>query len=224
MKKLKSSQYGPNQSELEALPPVLMAGSPTMPSDTERDKKELGQKRKSGMISGEKQDENHGGGKATGTAIEDRAARVQRLKSGFRICKPQGTFPWPNIAISPKHGFLLDYLFSPSLSTSSITHFSHAYETHPASPVKPLAEKRPFKAGTLCTVSSPSDSFATSLETHKSQSINTNINTSLDLNEVPKDQNGDNTLCGTLIYQRKHHNVAKNHSLLSVSVSWFMFF
>ncbi|THG17787.1 hypothetical protein TEA_022595 [Camellia sinensis var. sinensis] len=31
------------------------------------------------------------------TAAEEKAATIQRLKSGFRICKPQGTFLWPNM-------------------------------------------------------------------------------------------------------------------------------
>ncbi|THG18922.1 hypothetical protein TEA_007251 [Camellia sinensis var. sinensis] len=31
------------------------------------------------------------------TAAEEKAVKIQRLKSGFRICKPQGTFLWPNM-------------------------------------------------------------------------------------------------------------------------------
>lgn len=36
------------------------------------------------------------------TAAEEKAAKLQKLKSGFRICKPQGTFLWPNMA--PNNG------------------------------------------------------------------------------------------------------------------------
>ncbi|KAL0298371.1 UNVERIFIED_CONTAM: protein DYAD [Sesamum radiatum] len=34
---------------------------------------------------------------AAAAAAEEKAAKIQRLKSGFRICKPQGTFLWPNM-------------------------------------------------------------------------------------------------------------------------------
>lgn len=33
---------------------------------------------------------------AAAVADEDKTAKRQRLKSGFRVCRPQGTFLWPN--------------------------------------------------------------------------------------------------------------------------------
>ncbi|KAG5615205.1 hypothetical protein H5410_015029 [Solanum commersonii] len=35
--------------------------------------------------------------KNTPPAAEGKAAKIQRLKSGFRLCKPQGSFLWPNM-------------------------------------------------------------------------------------------------------------------------------
>ncbi|MCI13393.1 protein DYAD-like [Trifolium medium] len=34
-------------------------------------------------------------------AVEDRAAKIRRLRSGFQICRPRGTFKWPNMSMSP---------------------------------------------------------------------------------------------------------------------------
>lgn len=94
--------------------------------------------------------------KKTGAAAEDKAARIQRLKSGFRICKPQGTFLWPDMAVSssPSPQFAVeDLLVVPTPTAvpySPTSHRDHHHQTSdgevlaapPSSPVKPLAEKR----------------------------------------------------------------------------------
>lgn len=102
---------------------------------------------------------------ATASAAEEKAAKIRRLKSGFRICKPQGTFLWPDMArttntsLSPQVVVQVGDQFvvptPPSVSSStasappSLPHHHH----HAASPVKPLAERR----GLTITVTTVSD-------------------------------------------------------------------
>lgn len=113
-----------------------------------------------------------GSAKAEKTAAapaEKKAEKIERLKSGFRICKPQGTFLWPNMArnncnnntgindniVSPQVVVQVEDLFvvptPPSVSSSTAlappqlpchptTHTTNY--PPPASPVKPLAERR----------------------------------------------------------------------------------
>ncbi|KAK7271609.1 hypothetical protein RJT34_27649 [Clitoria ternatea] len=62
----------------------------------------------------------------TTKSSEDRATKIERLKSGFQICKPEGKFVWPNIGVST-----------------------------PPNPVKPLAERRAVSTATLTHVTGP---------------------------------------------------------------------
>lgn len=211
-------------SELEAPEPVFI-GSPTTPSDTEREMKGMRQKNKSAMKPGEIQGRDKS---AAIVATEDKAAKIQRLKSGFRICKPQGTFIWPNMnkTISPQLVVQLEDSFvvqtppSVSSSTSVAQHLVHIsqpqYGPHPTSPVKPLAEKRPVSTTTLCTVSQPSAS--SSLPPLPETITKTSF---INLNEFPTDQNNDTTtLSGTLTYQRRQQqNMINDNSMTNVSVS-----
>ncbi|OWM79438.1 hypothetical protein CDL15_Pgr022850 [Punica granatum] len=91
--------------------------------------------------------------KRTRTAAEDKAAKIQRLKSGFRICKPQGTFLWPSMAMSSlsPHYAVEDLLVVPTPPSAPSSPPSHHQlqpsnglvgAAQPTSPVKPLAEKR----------------------------------------------------------------------------------
>ncbi|KAH6768863.1 hypothetical protein C2S51_014199 [Perilla frutescens var. frutescens] len=92
---------------------------------------------------------------------EEKAAKIQRLKSGFRICKPQGTFLWPHMVKdtnynSNSNGSSINSSTSffqvptpPSVSSSTVppqfpyggSHYYHQFQPPPP-PVKPLAEKR----------------------------------------------------------------------------------
>ncbi|GAY62569.1 hypothetical protein CUMW_218860 [Citrus unshiu] len=88
---------------------------------------------------------------------EDRAAKIERLKSGFTLCKPQGSFLWPNMAMSPQPNKALVHLEDlflvptpPSVSSSIASSspqrlFSPLSENLPLPnfPVKPLAERLP---------------------------------------------------------------------------------
>ncbi|XP_057475932.1 protein DYAD [Actinidia eriantha] len=68
----------------------------------EKEKREVEEKDE-GLVVQKKDVGSEGGGggdqrktNTTEKAEEEKAAKIQRLKSGFRICKPQGTFLWPN--------------------------------------------------------------------------------------------------------------------------------
>ncbi|KAG6390629.1 hypothetical protein SASPL_148367 [Salvia splendens] len=58
----------------------------------------MGMREKTALESKEEQvqDALSAGGEGKKLQLEEKAAKIERLKSGFRICKPQGTFLWPN--------------------------------------------------------------------------------------------------------------------------------
>ncbi|TXG70610.1 hypothetical protein EZV62_005545 [Acer yangbiense] len=72
------------------------------------------------------------------TTPEGKAEKIERLKSGFRICKPQGTFLWPDMAMSPPATAVVS--FDNLLVTSTPSSSSHLLPPTPP-PVKPFAEK-----------------------------------------------------------------------------------
>ncbi|KAG6720985.1 hypothetical protein I3842_03G089700 [Carya illinoinensis] len=229
-----SGMEEPIVSESEAPPPLLM-GSPTTPSHcTERETKESEQKNKSASKSSEEK-EDKGGDKAAVTATEDKgrdevavratedkAAKIERLKSGFRICKPQGTFLWPNmLAMSPQSVVHLEDLLTvpiptpPSASsTTSVSHFrlppcQTQLGPHPASPVKPLAE-RLLSNAILKSVTIPSPSPPPPPETPYTTIKSCSV---INLNEPPQIQHTDTGFCGTITYQRRHHCVTSDASM-----------
>ncbi|RDX78798.1 Protein DYAD, partial [Mucuna pruriens] len=134
------------------------------------------------------------------TAAEDKAAKIERLKSGFQICRPQGTFVWPNIGLSPQvvgnHDDDHTVVPTPPSASSSTTsapkliiskpqtqHLPLQILTHPSSPVKPLAERRPVSTATLTHVTGPfSPRFSPPLGTPRSKITTT---TTINLNESP---------------------------------------
>ncbi|XP_073063735.1 uncharacterized protein [Primulina eburnea] len=90
-------------------------------------------------------------------SADQKAAKIQRLKSGFRICKPQGTFLWPNMVnnysapcanmLSPQPDQVLvqvDVPTPPSVSSSTASappQLPYQHLLHPSPPMKPLAER-----------------------------------------------------------------------------------
>lgn len=111
--------------------------------------------------------------------MEQKAAKIERLKSGFRICKPQGTFLWPNMVKETSNSSCIDNSTSilqvqvevptpPSVSSSTLPpqlpygaaaapHY-HQYQPPPPPPpsiVKPLAEKRAVTVKVSTTNTSP---------------------------------------------------------------------
>lgn len=119
---------------------------------------------------------------------EDKEAKIKRLKSGFQICNPQGTFAWPNMGLSPQVVVSNDgnddhtvVPTTPSVSSSSTSAPKLSISIPqtqplplqilhlPSSPVKPLAERRPVSTATLTHVTgpfSPSGSTPRSKITH----------------------------------------------------------
>ena len=96
------------------------------------------------------------------STAKDKAAKIERLKSGFQICKPKGTFMWPNMDhVSPQvddHNVLP----TPTSASSSTTSAPKPHSQHlplamlnPYSHVKPLAERRPLSTATLTHVIGP---------------------------------------------------------------------
>ncbi|GJW85558.1 hypothetical protein Tco_0158703 [Tanacetum coccineum] len=86
---------------------------------------------------------------------EGKAAKIERLKSGFRLCRPQGTFLWPNMVKNPTSNIssssqVEDHFVvptPPSVNSSTqpqLPYFSHHHLLNLASPVKPVPEKRPL--------------------------------------------------------------------------------
>ncbi|XP_017239183.1 protein DYAD [Daucus carota subsp. sativus] len=86
------------------------------------------------------------------TAAEEKAAKLQKLKSGFRICKPQGTFLWPNMGASNGSSplvFEVEDLFMvhtpPSVSSSTALappQLPYHHHHPPTSPIRPVPERR----------------------------------------------------------------------------------
>ncbi|KAH7854453.1 hypothetical protein Vadar_013987 [Vaccinium darrowii] len=116
---------------------------------------------------------------------EEKAPNIQRLKSGFRICKPQGTFLWPNMASSQVKVHVEDLLMVPtppsvSSSTAPAPCQLPYHHHHRAYPVKPLAQRQGFKV----TVSSAGETSNAS--TIAPTTINKKTTTTLiNLNDFP---------------------------------------
>ncbi|CAK8561188.1 unnamed protein product [Lathyrus sativus] len=169
----------PTMSE-SLTPPVLLLG-PTSSSLTEN----------IGEVSNDKGTKSAETQMVQSSAAEDKAAKIERLKSGFKICKPRGTFVWPNMSVSVANLDELSVVPTPTSVSSSTTSPPNLVSNSntqnlslsipcPSSPVKPLAERRPVSTATLTHVTGP---FSPPLETPKS--IITNNDSSINLNETP---------------------------------------
>ncbi|KAL6541719.1 hypothetical protein OROGR_011205 [Orobanche gracilis] len=81
-------------------------------------------------------------------AASEKAAKIQRMKSGFRICKPHGTFLWPNMvkdnSIVNSSGST-QVMVQVEVPTPPSVNSSTALAPLPQLLVKPLAEKRAVK-------------------------------------------------------------------------------
>ncbi|KAM5557039.1 hypothetical protein ABKV19_024432 [Rosa sericea] len=148
-------------------------------------------------------------------SIEDKAAKIERLRSSFRISKPQGTFLWPDMSVSPNgvvqqtDSFLVPTPPSVSSSNKSATClFLHTPNEHnPGSPLKPLAERRAVNISTLSNVTKPPEKTNPQSQID-SISIGKTLN--INLNELPDAYNTDSTaIPEALTYQRKHQNMVK---------------
>ncbi|KAF7132109.1 hypothetical protein RHSIM_Rhsim09G0190200 [Rhododendron simsii] len=158
----------------------------------------------------------------TAAAAKEKAAKIQRLKSGFRICKPQGTFLWPNnnssngnirplasqVVVQVEDLMVVPTPPSVSSSTASappqLPYYHHnLHHGHPTSPVKPLAERR----AVMVTVSTVGDhsNFSTTTTTTTTTTTNKKSKTHINLNDLPINPGGDG-FCGTPGPSRKTVN------------------
>lgn len=177
-------------SELEA-PSLLLRSSLSPPPSTKSEIKQEERARRKQV-----QERVEEGNMVAKT--EDKATKIRRLKSGFRICKPQGTFLWPNMAMSPHS--VVPTPPSASSTTAAPRLSLSPNGPHPSSPVKPLA-RRPVSTTTI---------------SNNVTRIRPNL---INLNEFPNTQHCDLALCGTLTYQRRHFNATACHDLPNVYAS-----
>lgn len=138
------------------------------------------------------------------TTAEKKAAKIERLKSGFRICKPQGTFVWPSMArnnynagsngVSPQVVVQVEDLLvvptPPSVSSSSalappqLTSPPSNHQ-HLPSPVKPVAERRAVTV-TISAMSNDHGDQGYSTTTTTTTTTTTNKSpTCFNLNDIP---------------------------------------
>ncbi|KAL8539537.1 hypothetical protein ACS0TY_001227 [Phlomoides rotata] len=124
---------------------------------------------------------------------EEKAAKIKRLKSGFRICKPQGTFLWPdmvkdinssnscssNMMSTTQQVFVQVEVPTPPSVSSSTAAAPPLYHHHYQPPVvKPVAEKRAVTV-TVSTLS----------KVPNYDSISTTTTPLVDLNDAPPNIN-----------------------------------
>ncbi|KAG8638516.1 hypothetical protein MANES_14G037800v8 [Manihot esculenta] len=227
MGKLKTAMEEAKRTESSEGPALMRLPESTSPAVTQKKRKEaIMQQKKEETVPRELRQEHSKAGcnRTPPTAkspspADDKAAKIERLKSGFRICKPQGTFLWPNMVISsPQVVVQLEDLFAvptpPSVSSTSATqpHLLPAPppqhdEPIPTSPLKPLAEKGPVTIALPTAVSrqihSSDDVYGpqyenSSISTTSATSTNTTTITSqINLNEPPCNIQNDNGLTGS---------------------------
>lgn len=143
--------------------------------------------------------------------LEEKAAKIQRLKSGFRICRPQGTFLWPNMvnnksssSINNSSSFLqvqVEVPTPPSVSSSTVPPQlpycgGGAQPSPPPSIVKPLAEKRAVTV-TVSTLSKGQNYEDSGDDVNNSSTANTPA--LVNLNHAPTNLDDDMPLVSSII-------------------------
>ncbi|KAH8521668.1 hypothetical protein H0E87_002645 [Populus deltoides] len=202
MKKLKTRVKKSNRTESTERPALLMGSTEsTTPAGSARKGKEVMHQEKEAMVLGElaqEQCQSSGGNipptTKSAAPTEDRAAKIERLKSGFRICKPQGSFLWPDMTTSTPHpqgAVQLQDLIAvhtpPSVSSTSPKQSYLLFTPHGprhTSPVKASAERRPVTisqstASTTPITSPPLDRMIHNQYEKSSISTSTTITTTI---------------------------------------------
>ncbi|MCD7468749.1 hypothetical protein HAX54_007187 [Datura stramonium] len=139
----------------------------------------------------------------TGPIAEGKAAKLQRLKSGFTICKPDDSFLWPNMMrnntknggniMSPQVVVQVEDLHMvqtpPSVSSSTarappplLPYNTNFHKNNPASPVKPVPERRAVTV-TVSTISS--ETCYEAGDNMMNYSTGNKTTTLINLNDVP---------------------------------------
>ncbi|XP_050115022.1 protein DYAD-like [Malus sylvestris] len=194
---------------------VTISGAPP-PSEA----KPAGEKKEKDTLSG---------GDKAAAAAECKAAKIERLRSGFRICKPQGTFLWPDMGsptnipspssqiLAPPHDLFV--VPTPSSSSSSAPRPLISPTTPP---VKPVAERRPVTTTTLCNVTTVPSSTpivapppVLAPQTQSSTTVTISKTLLINLNELPattapnpnpNPQTSCEAITTLTTYHRRHHH------------------
>ncbi|GMI76631.1 hypothetical protein HRI_001332400 [Hibiscus trionum] len=175
-------EMGKLKSKVEAANALLLMGLTTQPSSTESDKTVLVNVISDEEKDGEPEEKSPAVTRKRRSPVVTREEKAsERLKSGFRICKPQGTFLWPNMSLSRQVAAPNEDLVSiptpPSVSSSI---------------VKRLPERRNTSVAAVKYLPTATPHYANSL---------------INLNEVPGNgnlQDHHGSPC-PLTYQRRHH-------------------
>ncbi|XP_023755621.1 protein DYAD [Lactuca sativa] len=159
--------------------------APTAPSPDDAAKKHTEKKKEAVALPKQGGDPQETSAPPPPPAGEGKAAKIERLKSGFRLCRPQGTFLWPNMVNNPTNttascsSQVVDLLVVPTppsvnSSTPPQLPYNHHHH-HPASPpVKPVPERR----AVTVTVSTDHPQFST----NNGNKITTSL---INLNDIP---------------------------------------
>ncbi|XP_060958442.1 protein DYAD [Cannabis sativa] len=116
-------------------------------------------------------------------AGETKAAKIARLKSGFRICKPQGTFFWPNTTTTSSGPFVVQTPSSASSSTFSPVPHLLLVPLSPSGPQStPPVKPVPVRGAPLSFISEGLPLYSPDLKAPSSSSV-------INLNEVPVEEN-----------------------------------
>ncbi|KAJ8772335.1 hypothetical protein K2173_027512 [Erythroxylum novogranatense] len=211
MGKLKTQVEESNRTEIQA----SFGVSSDSKLSTEMKEQSPSQNRKV-MILGEssKKAHCHGGGenlhiRKPPKLVEDKAAKIQRLKGGFRICKPQGTFLWPNTTF-PSSQFMVQLEEYHAIRTPPSVSSTSATQALVLSSVKPLPDKRlvtvPQSKTVAKLVPSTPEIFHTQHENSSTNNSAFSTVTGLNLNESPNDQKDNNFFQGqTSSYPVTYH-------------------
>ncbi|KAI4332791.1 hypothetical protein L6164_017672 [Bauhinia variegata] len=204
---LKSGVEEPIMSE-SVTPPALLSAPTTVEAGPGGETKEE-EDRNKGRKSGEEQsDDDEDIRRPESRTAEDKATKIQRLRTGFQIFKSQGSFIWPNFSLSPDQNVVPT---PPSASSSTIPATQLVPSPHPpnvpkpSSPVKPRAEKRPVSTAILTHVTNPFTPalLSPSMQTPKDKVTATQKATLINLNEAPPPpQIYDTSFCGTPKFPR----------------------
>ncbi|CAA0834551.1 Protein DYAD [Striga hermonthica] len=164
-------------------------------------------------------------GQPTSNAAAEKAAKIQRMKSGFRICKPQGTFLWPNMV---KDGTMVHSTGSNQVTvqvevpTPTSVNSSSGGLASPRLLVKPLAEKRAVKV-TMPTGSGFEDASLVKLNSATAKPNDVSLvsaNSSSTAWEISGAYNGPRSVMRLGYHQKINSNCNINCSPSAMSHNW----
>ncbi|KAI3778092.1 hypothetical protein L2E82_07115 [Cichorium intybus] len=171
-------------------------------------------------------------------AGEGKAAKIERLKSGFRLCRPQGTFLWPNMVNNPATTTttsctssqvvvqvedLLVVPTPPSVNSSTPPQlpYTHHY-LNPASPVKPVPERRAVTVtvSTHPQVDTGGNNYSSTTTTTTTTTTGNKTTTLINLNDIPANPSAQQTVTTTTIMPNTSEAHGANFPAKSHEQKW----